>query len=361
MVPQKEPNIGATKQRQILRLLYTHRSGLNFAHVLVTWSSHSTAEQSLDAIKTWHRIDPNFSSLPTPLVSLKPGTFHQRIHAFGMPFKSSFPFIQYLLSSTPFNNFIETEDYDIQEALRSIVPDPIPIILQRTLSYQSHPRPYLSYELFQLYRQPHTIPLQFLTQPFPIVHNCTFTHPEWPLHEWNKIWESKPLMLKPTNIPLPTVEDTFPGALLRIHLTQEHLSATVPLIMQGTTIAFKGDDRTYARYVVEWCERIEDHIAYLKVVSMGKFQNPHPYNDPLNPAFILVIPSRFLSVSFPPSSLPPIWTHQSHVFFAKRRWTLVTQTEIVYTARVAFTLFTGRHFPSITISSTYVVDLVHRW
>jgi len=212
-----------------------------------------------------------------------------------MQFKSFFSFTRNLLPSTPFNNFVEIDDYNLEEALRSIVPDPTPKISRRSSTEWMESRSYLSHIFFQLYRQHCTIPLQFLTQPSSTIRNCTFEHPRWSFSEWYNIWESKPIMLNPSIIPPPTIEETFHGALLRVHLTHRHLSTTTALFAHGTTIAFEGDDRSQARYVVEWCERIEDNIVYLKVVGMDRLQNPYPYNDPNFPAFILAIPLPFFT------------------------------------------------------------------
>jgi hypothetical protein len=232
-----------------------------------------------------------------------------------MPFEPFISLIRILLPSMPFNNFVETEDYDLEEALKSIVPDTAPVVSQSTSSqgsqvYTSYP----SFCLLRLCRHHTTIPLQFLTQPSPTVWNCTFEHPQWTQSKWNTIWKSKPFVLDPINIPVPVIESTFHGALLRIQLTEEHLPPTAPLLIQGTTIVFEGDEFSDNRYVVEWCEKIENQNAYLKVVGMDKNRYPHPYNDPRYPTFILVVPSCRSAVAHQPGpAAHPSYSHSSSV------------------------------------------------
>jgi len=138
-----------------------------------------------------------------------------------------------LLPSTPFNNLIEYEDYDLKEALSTIIPDPVPttgLVSSSThLPRQEDEQTFLSLHLFKLYRRHSIIPLQFLTQTSTAIQNCTFEHPIWSKQKWNKIWKSKPFVLNPITVPVPTIETTFHGTLLHIHLTTEHLTSSTPL------------------------------------------------------------------------------------------------------------------------------------
>ena len=205
-----------------------------------------------------------------------------------------------LLSSTPFNYLIEYEDYNLKEALSVIIPDPVPttglVSSSAPLPHQEDERTFLSLHLFKLYRRHSTIPLQFLTQPSAAIQNCTFDHLIWSKRKWNKIWKSKLFVLNPITVPVPTIETTFHGTLLHIHLTTEHLTSSTPQFAQGTLITIKGDDTSHVRYVVEWCEHTDSRNAYLNVVGMGQHGNPCPYNDPLYPAFLLVVPLYLLDV-----------------------------------------------------------------
>jgi hypothetical protein len=232
----------------------------------------------------------------------------------------SHPILQTLFSITSLNNLIErkdfntkkafeehdSKDYDLKEALNAVDPESVSTTEQASssafLPYQKFNQTYLSRHLYRLYNHHSTIPLQFLTQPSPNIQNCTFAHPIWSRRKWSKIWKSKPIMLNPITVPLPTIETVFHGTLLRIHLTTAHLTTLTLPFAQGTLITFKGDDTSHTRYVVEWCEQKDEHYAYLKVIGMGQYGNPCPYNDPFFPAFLLIIPLHFSNVRTRPYS-----------------------------------------------------------
>jgi hypothetical protein len=196
--------------------------------------------------------------------------------------QSKFLFNNLLPRSTPYDTTCDKQDYNFEKAPRSILPD-------TKVADSLYPSLLLSH----LYEDYSTIPLQFLTEASPSIRNCTSKHPKW--RNWDATWKSLPVELDPAVIPVPTIENTFHGILLRIHLSAQHLTitTTTPRFAQGTIIHFKGDDTSRARYIVEWCEQVKDGNAYFKVVAVDKHQNPFPFNDPQFPSFILIVPFTF--------------------------------------------------------------------
>lgn len=216
----------------------------------------------------------------------------------------------FFLPSAPYNNLVEEQDYNLEEALKAVVPSSdtsetyetpsgTPCddhIAQRPLRSPS----YLSQFLLLSYNHPDTIPLRFHFNTSPSSHHRTISHPQW--RKWNAVWNAAPIELDTTFIPQPTIEETLYdeetpySLLLQLHLAEKDLPRPLPLFKQGTTIVFKGDDTSNVRYVVEWSQKTEGDEEYLVVVATSKNRFPYPYNDPNFPTFTLVVPSYLSNV-----------------------------------------------------------------
>lgn len=120
------------------------------------------------------------------------------------------------------------------------------------------------------------------------------------------LWKVPPIILNGTRIPRPILEPQFHSASYRLHLYPDNIADIDRnlLIKQGTTIVFS-DTRnlpSWFRFVVEWCQWVENHMAYLKVVGISVTGERYPYDDPQYPSFILVVPICITHVPIPPSS-----------------------------------------------------------
>jgi len=233
-----------------------------------------------------------------------------------MLFKSFYTAFQHALPSMPYNNLIEDQNYTVAEALEAIAPSFRHKQLRRhalslpeiRAKYRKRleTSTYLSSCLFSWHQYPTPTPFFLDTSSLKLSQCCTLEHPKW--HDWMTIWDRMPLVLNPLLIPVPTLEETFRGALLRLHLTEEHLPQSHGVLFeQGTTIVFRGDRTTQTRYVVEWKEKADAHHAFLKVVGTNKRSRPRPYDDPQYPTFILIVPLHRSSVISLPSP-PPLYT-----------------------------------------------------
>jgi hypothetical protein len=125
-----------------------------------------------------------------------------------------------------------------------------------------------------------------------------YDHPLW--SNWHALWNMKPFELDPMHLSIPSYETEFQGVLFRLFLNPSHQILGSPIFHQGATLVFKGYNDPHNRYVIEWCQQKDHRYAYLKVVGTSKHGNPLPYNDPLYPSFILVVPRNLSTVPRPP-------------------------------------------------------------
>jgi hypothetical protein len=129
--------------------------------------------------------------------------------------------------------------------------------------------------------------------------NRAYEHPQW--YDWKKIWAMSPIVLKPQSLWDPMIEFAYQSTLFRLELTSEYIASLHEdfMIYQGATIVFEGFENESARYIVEWCQRIYQHKAYLKVVGIDSEGNPFPFSDPDFPSFILIVPACVVQVPSP--------------------------------------------------------------
>ena len=143
-----------------------------------------------------------------------------------------------------------------------------------------------------------SVPLRLDLESLSSPEFRTYDHPTW--SDWSALWMIDPYEFDPEYLPFPSYETDFHGALFRLTL---ECSDRVPrhlTIYQGTSFVFKGYDNPFVRYIVEWRQLTINNYAYLKVVGMRVCGYPYPYNDPIYPSFILVIPMEFAFVPYPP-------------------------------------------------------------
>jgi hypothetical protein len=128
----------------------------------------------------------------------------------------------------------------------------------------------------------------------------TVEHPNG--YDWSKIWNMPPKVIDADLIPDPTREIAFQSAVFRLTIESEYfvMKPDTQIIQQGTTFVFKGYEDSNVRFIVQWCQWINKHDAYLRVVGVDSSGQYFPYSDPDYPSFILVVPLCFVKV--PPSS-----------------------------------------------------------
>jgi hypothetical protein len=159
----------------------------------------------------------------------------------------------------------------------------------------------------RLYSRFETVPLRIDKESQSALPFRTYDHPIW--SNWTEIWDKPPLVLDPNQISNTTDEYAFRSALFRLSITSKCIirdPLTNLSIHQGTTIVFKDYEDFGARHIIEWCQWIEDHTAYLKVVGVNSSGDPFPYNDPDFPTFFLEVPACIANVPIPSSILPTI-------------------------------------------------------
>ena len=120
--------------------------------------------------------------------------------------------------------------------------------------------------------------------------------------KWESIWYAPSLELDMTRKHYPR-DPLFESTIFHLQLSaSDTLRAknnhTFP-IRQGTTIAFKGINTPHRRYIVDWCQWVENHKAYLKVVGVDVFGERFRFDHPDFPTFILVVPICIADVPFP--------------------------------------------------------------
>ena len=167
-----------------------------------------------------------------------------------------------------------------------------------------HPYSFFYSYYLQLFLSPEDIPFYVDSEDDVAPTYQTYPPPTWIQHLSNPL--EPPLMLDPSRIPAPTDESTFRTSLFRLDLSQSpHLLSLLTChLRQGTPVYFKGFEYEEGHHIVEWCQLVEDDRAYLKVVGWRRDRTRYPYQDPLYPSFILVIPASLSQVETPPSLLP---------------------------------------------------------
>jgi hypothetical protein len=126
-------------------------------------------------------------------------------------------------------------------------------------------------------------------------------HPKWT--NWNEIWSTPPIIINTSFSSKPIFEFMFQSALFRIQLSSAYFLHTREKrkIRQGTTFVFKGYEDSEVRFVVEWCQMVNHHDAYLKLVGMNDEGGLFPWSDPDFPSFILIVPFCIVEVPSPPN------------------------------------------------------------
>jgi hypothetical protein len=137
-----------------------------------------------------------------------------------------------------------------------------------------------------------------------------YDHPVWT--DWNEIWAAPPMTIATELVYNPSLEPVFKSALFRLTITSSYFRITKDetIFRQGTTLEFDGFNHTQTRFVVEWCQRVNIHDAFLKVVGFYSDGTPRPYSDPDFPSFILKVPLCTVDAStfdyFVPSARIPL-------------------------------------------------------
>lgn len=126
-------------------------------------------------------------------------------------------------------------------------------------------------------------------------------HPTW--NKWNEIWSIPPIIIDTAYSSEPMYEFVFQSALFRIELPSTYFLSTREkrTIRQGTTFVFKEYEDTDVRFVVEWCQMVNHHEAYLKLVGINEEGEVFPWSDPDFPSFILIVPFCTVEVPSPPN------------------------------------------------------------
>jgi hypothetical protein len=134
-----------------------------------------------------------------------------------------------------------------------------------------------------------------------------YNHPDL-TKGWCPIWDASPIVLDASLLTQTVDDGVFESSLFRLYLTADDIIQNYSKfpILQGSTIAFEGFERPHTRYIVEWCQWIKDHKAYLKVVGVDVFGERLPFNHPYFPSFILVLPICVADVPFPFQSMSTI-------------------------------------------------------
>ena len=138
-----------------------------------------------------------------------------------------------------------------------------------------------------------------------------------------QIWNQAPIVLDSKTLGLiePLIEPHFQSALFRIPLscdqTREVFNQHPKFVTfeQGTTIVFKGEDTKRNRYIVEHCQWVSDHQAYLLIVGITLEGRRHPFDHPRFPSFILTLPTCHVDSSSLPSPAFRYVAHDAHDAF----------------------------------------------
>ena len=155
------------------------------------------------------------------------------------------------------------------------------------------------------YLEPPDLPLDDGRAPKPLVQYQTYPHPSF-VENWEEIWATPPIILYPLRPHQPVAEDKFLSVRGRLYLFAENILdiyEQIP-IKQGTTLVERQSSTLHARFIVERCQWVHNHKAYLKVVGITQHKKTLPYNHPVFPSFILVIPVCVSNVPIPDEIAP---------------------------------------------------------
>ena len=103
---------------------------------------------------------------------------------------------------------------------------------------------------------------------------------------WHSLWDAKPLNLQKYGVTVQEEVD-FEAIPFRVSLQQ---SVDLPNFKQGQVIELDDSNSHQFRYMVEYCQLIEDDKAYLKVVCRTYNQGVLLSQHPMYPSYILEIP-----------------------------------------------------------------------
>ena len=172
----------------------------------------------------------------------------------------------------------------------------------------------------ELYSRHETIPRRLESERDSPPTFQTYEHPFW--FDWKTVWDKPPVMFDPIHVFKITAENAFHSALFRLSITGNCIidRSNFVAFQQGTTIAFKGYDYSFARHIVEWCQWTDDHIAYLKVVGIDSSGRTFSWKDPDYPTFILEIPACIANVRIPEQIRHLIPIDQEFEEVDRREW-----------------------------------------
>jgi hypothetical protein len=190
----------------------------------------------------------------------------------------------------------ELESITLDEALKCLSPDLVSHkpknqtlrLRQRLRHPETHT--FFSPHMHRLFSSPDTIPIHCDSEDRTIAPFKTYPHPTWLHQSLTKLGSS--LVLDSTIVSEPVPELDFRSTMFRLYLAD---NLVVQPLYQGTRILFKGYEDSNGCHIIEWSQLEDDH-AYLKVVSWSHNRAPFPYNDPLYPSFILVVPAHLSQV-----------------------------------------------------------------
>jgi hypothetical protein len=198
------------------------------------------------------------------------------------------------------------------------IKTPIPSTLQSSINNQKTKNLSFFYLFYQLLKPKSkaisvTDEEQLLPPPFR-----TYDHPFET--NWKQTWNTPPIVLDPEFIPDPILEFAFNRALFRLQLLPLYIQAfhKALIIHQFTTITFKGYESSHSRFIVEWCQWMDEEYAYLKVVGINSLGIPFSYNDPDYPTFILAVPICFTDVPIPKPIIPVLFPTKFEDIFTDR-------------------------------------------
>jgi hypothetical protein len=153
--------------------------------------------------------------------------------------------------------------------------------------------------------EPPDLPLDNGRPTESLVQYKTYPHPSL-VKNWKKIWAAPPIVINRLNPCTPAIEDKFQSAMFRLYFSAEdiHCIYRQTPFVQGTTLIDRQSSPTYARFIVEGCQWVHNHQAYLKVVGITRFRTTLPYDHPVFPSFILVVPVCVSQVPIPDEIAP---------------------------------------------------------
>ena len=113
--------------------------------------------------------------------------------------------------------------------------------------------------------------------------------------QWPTLWNKPPLRLDDYEPTSPIWELEFEAIPFRICVQNNNL----PGVYRGQVVNYGESNSNEQRYMVEYCQLVQNEVAYLKIVCRDKHQNVFPPYHPDFPAFMLLIPASSSFVSYP--------------------------------------------------------------